>query len=113
MGSASGPDQIRVAIADERRLIADALAALIDARDEFSVTGVTSDGRALGAIAKQRPAVILIGVGSGSEGAFALVRQLRPRLPDRRAQPHGGDTDARQAVVTVTVRPRLRSCGSG
>jgi two-component system, NarL family, response regulator DesR len=72
---------VRVAVADPRRLIAEALAALIAAREGFSVTGAIVAGDAVKAISEQRPDVVVISSGADSRSGMALVRELRRQLP--------------------------------
>lgn len=72
---------VRVAVADPRRLIAEALAALIAGRDGFSVTGALVADGAVEAISEQRPDVVVIGAGADSRSAMQLVRELRRRAP--------------------------------
>lgn len=72
---------VRVTIADGRRLIAEALAALISGREGFIVTGAVAGGDAVRAIAKQRPDLVVVGVGADSRHAMELVRDLRRRVP--------------------------------
>ena len=72
---------VRVAVADPRRLIAEALAALIADREGFSVTGAIVADEAVKAISEQRPDVVVIGAGADSRAAMALVRELRRREP--------------------------------
>jgi DNA-binding NarL/FixJ family response regulator len=70
-----------VAVADPRRLIAEALAALIANREGFAVTGaIVADGAAE-AISEQRPDVVVVGAGADSRPAMELVRELRRRVP--------------------------------
>lgn len=72
---------MRVAVADPRRLIAEALAALIANREGFAVTGaIVADGAAE-AISEQRPDVVVVGAGADSRPAMELVRELRRRVP--------------------------------
>ncbi len=72
---------VRVAVADPRRLIAEALAALIAGREGFSVTGaIVADG-AVEAVSAQRPDVVVIGAGADLRAAMELVRELRRRVP--------------------------------
>jgi DNA-binding NarL/FixJ family response regulator len=72
---------VRVAVADPRRLIAEALAALIGNREGFAVTGaIVADGAAQ-AISEQRPDVVVVGAGADSRPAMELVRELRRRVP--------------------------------
>lgn len=72
---------VRVAVADARRLIAEALAALIAAREGFSVTGAIAADNAVEAISEQRPDVVVISAGADSRAAMELVRDLRRRVP--------------------------------
>jgi DNA-binding NarL/FixJ family response regulator len=72
---------VRVAVADPRRLIAEALAALIANREGFSVTGATVVDGAVEVIAAQRPDVVVVGAGPDSRPAMQLVRELRRRMP--------------------------------
>jgi len=70
-----------VAVADPRRLIAEALGALIGEREGFSVTGAIVAAGAAEAISEQRPDVVVIGAGADSRAAMDLVRELRRRVP--------------------------------
>jgi two-component system, NarL family, response regulator DesR len=72
---------VRVAVADERRLIAEALAALIAGRKGFTVTGAVAGDDVVKTIAEQRPDLIVVGAGTDSRAAMALVRELRRRVP--------------------------------
>jgi two-component system response regulator DevR len=72
---------VRVAVTDQRRLIAEALAALIAAREGFSVTGAVAGERSVDVIAEQRPDVVVVGAGADSRPARELVRDLRQRVP--------------------------------
>jgi two-component system, NarL family, response regulator DesR len=69
--------QVRVAIVDRRRLIADALAALIRTMDGFVVVDVFDGGEELPAIVARDPGVLLVGTGTDLSGGFALIRSLR------------------------------------
>jgi DNA-binding NarL/FixJ family response regulator len=71
------PTRIRVAVADGRRLIAEALAALIRTMEGFVVVGVFDGAEALPAIVARNPGVLLVGVGADGREAFELVRSLR------------------------------------
>ena len=78
----STPVPIRVAVADRRRLIAEAFAALISTREGFTVTGILSGDSSPAAIAAQQPDVILVGAGSGGRinGSMSSVsRSTAPR----------------------------------
>jgi DNA-binding NarL/FixJ family response regulator len=72
---------VRVAVVDRRRLIAEALAALIAERDGFLVTGAILAEVAVEAVAQQRPDVVVVGAGADSRPAMNLVRELRRRAP--------------------------------
>lgn len=72
---------VRVAVADRRRLIAEALAALIANREGFSVTGASVVDGAAKAIVEQRPDVVVVGAGLDSRSAMELVRELRRCMP--------------------------------
>jgi two-component system, NarL family, nitrate/nitrite response regulator NarP len=74
--TSAGP-AIRLAIADERRLIAESLAALLRAMDGFSVLGAFAGEEALTQVVAQRPEVLLVALGSCRGGALDLVRSLR------------------------------------
>ena len=76
-----GTRPVRVVVADRRRLIAEALAALIADRDGFSVTGAIVAELAVEAVLEQRPDVVVVGAGADSRPAMDLVRELRRRVP--------------------------------
>jgi DNA-binding NarL/FixJ family response regulator len=68
-------------VADRRRLIAEALAALIANREGFSITGAIVADDAVEAILEQRPDVAVVSAGGDSRPAMELVRELRRRMP--------------------------------
>jgi DNA-binding NarL/FixJ family response regulator len=72
---------IRVVVADERRLIAEALAALIGRMPGFVVTGVIPNGLSLETIAAQHPDLVLVGVAPASHAAYEFVDSLHARDP--------------------------------
>ena len=72
---------MRVAVADPRRLIAEALGALIANREGFSVTGAIVTEGAANAIAAQPPDVVVVGLGPDPRLAMELIRELRTRVP--------------------------------
>ena len=74
---AVAPPQVRVAVADGRRLIAEALAALIRTMDGFVVVDVFDGGEELPAIVARDPGVLLVGTGTDLSGGFQLIRSLR------------------------------------
>jgi two-component system, NarL family, nitrate/nitrite response regulator NarP len=73
---------IRVAVGDERRMIAEALAALVGTMSGFAVTAVIVGESGLCAIAAEPPDLVLAGVEPGSGAGFGLVRSIRARMPD-------------------------------
>ena len=74
--------EIRVAVADERRMIAEALAALLGTLPRFSVTAVIAGAAGVCTILAQPPDLVLAGVDPGSRSGFELVRSLREQLPE-------------------------------
>jgi DNA-binding NarL/FixJ family response regulator len=70
---------VRLAVVDERRLIAEAIAALLGKVMGSAVKGLVAGDRALTAIAVERPDIVLVGVGAGSEAGLDLVRSLQAR----------------------------------
>jgi DNA-binding NarL/FixJ family response regulator len=72
---------LRVAVSDRRRLIAEALAALIADREGFTVTGAVSADDPARAIDEQRPDVIVVSAGADSRAAMEMVRNLRRQAP--------------------------------
>lgn len=79
--SAPANHPVRVAVADPRRLIAEALAALIANRKGFTVTGAIADAGAAKAISEQRPDVVVVGAGADARPAMQLIRELRRHVP--------------------------------
>lgn len=73
---------IRVAVADERRMIAEALAALVDTLRGFSVTGVITGAADVCMIAAEPPDLVFAGVDPGSRAGFELVRAARAQMPE-------------------------------
>ena len=83
MGHIRGPadarprEAIRVAVADTRHLIAEALGALVATMDGLELVEVFDGTDALPTIVSRHPDVLLVGIGGDSTGAFELVRSLR------------------------------------
>jgi two-component system, NarL family, nitrate/nitrite response regulator NarP len=73
---------IRVVIGDRRRLIAEALATLIEAMDGFTVAGVVAGDDTVSAITTEKPDLAVVGVGEDTEGAVELVQIFTARAPD-------------------------------
>jgi two-component system, NarL family, nitrate/nitrite response regulator NarP len=68
---------IRVAVADVRQLIAEALGALVATMDGLELVEVFDGAAALPAIVARDPEVLLVGIGADPTDAFELVRSLR------------------------------------
>ena len=83
MGHIRGPADartraaIRVAVADTRHLIAEALGALVATIDGLELVEVFDGTEALSTIISRHPDVLLVGIGGDSTAAFELVRSLR------------------------------------
>jgi DNA-binding NarL/FixJ family response regulator len=69
--------QTRVVVVDGRRLIADALAALIRTIEGFVVVDVCDGDAAVSTILERDPQVLLIGAGRDLSRAFEVIRPLR------------------------------------
>lgn len=74
--------QVRVAVADNRRLIAEALAALIRTMDGFEVTNVFGGADEVPSIVARRPGVLLVGTGADLSSGYQLVRSVREIAAD-------------------------------
>lgn len=79
MAAAPRAPAIRVVVVDERRLVAEALAALISTFAGFSVTEVLAPETVIDAIAEQAPDVLLMGIPANSHTACELLRTMRDR----------------------------------
>jgi two-component system, NarL family, nitrate/nitrite response regulator NarL len=75
-------DAIRVVIGDRRRLIAEALAALIETLEGFTVTGVVAGDEVVPAIAAPMPDLAVVGVGEDTDGVVDLVETFTARAPE-------------------------------
>ena len=71
----------RVLLADDHRMMAEGLKALL--RDEFELVGIVEDGRAMiEAAEKLRPDVIIADVTMPNLNGFEALTQLRKTHPD-------------------------------
>ena len=75
-------EHIRVAIVDNRRLIAESLAALVARMEGFAVIAAHSGEQALGAVVGRAPDVLLLGVGSDRSASLELTSSLRRAVPE-------------------------------
>jgi two-component system, NarL family, response regulator DesR len=92
-GAAVAPRRaIRVAVADRRRLIADALAVAISSREELTVTGVIDTGN-WQPVAGRPPDVVLVGIGADRAAGLDLVCQLETRMPSVKILLHAESLD--------------------
>jgi two-component system, NarL family, nitrate/nitrite response regulator NarP len=73
---------IRVAVGDERRMIAEALAALVGTMSGFAVTAVVAGEAGVRTIVAEPPDLVLAGVDPSSGAGFSLVRSIRARMPE-------------------------------
>ena len=76
------PQVVRVAVGDERRMIAEALAALVGAMPGFAVTAVVVGEAGVCTLVARPPDLVLAGVNPATGAGFALVRSIRVRLPE-------------------------------
>ncbi len=80
--TAQGQVEIRVAIADGRPLIAEALAAVVNAQDGFTVTVAVAGRDGLPMLVADPPDVVLLGAGADPRAAARLASSLRKLAPD-------------------------------
>jgi len=73
---------IRVAVGDERQMIAEALAALVGTMPGFTVTAVLASEASLSTVVAEPPDLVLVGVDGGSNAGFGLVRSIRALQPE-------------------------------
>ena len=73
---------IRVAIADDRRLIGESLAALVGGMEGFAVSAAYTGEEALGEVVAHPPDVLLVGVAGGHSSPLELARSLRRLVPE-------------------------------
>jgi DNA-binding NarL/FixJ family response regulator len=71
------PRTIKVAVGDKRRLVAEAVAALVGTMPRFVVSGVIAPGRAVSAVQAQEPDVLILGVAPGSDTVLAIAHDVR------------------------------------
>jgi DNA-binding NarL/FixJ family response regulator len=81
-GEATRAVPVRVVIADDRRLIADALRALVETLDGFTVAATTTAGDSFAAVESQDPHVLVLCVDDDAPEAERRVQSLRQHYPD-------------------------------
>ena len=85
MTGTPGPDQIRVLIADDQRVVRDGLAMLVALIDDVEVVGTASDGAEAVRLAEDyRPDVVLMDLRMPGTDGIAATADLRQRLPSTR-----------------------------
>jgi DNA-binding NarL/FixJ family response regulator len=78
----NGPNKIRVLIADDHRLFAQALRAILDADDRLEVAGYAADGaEAVELAAALHPDVILMDISMPVMDGFQATKQIRKQQP--------------------------------
>jgi DNA-binding NarL/FixJ family response regulator len=88
---------IRVLIAEDQRVMSDALRLVLELEGDIAVVGVVDDGaRAVAEALLRRPDVILMDIHLAVTGGIAATRALLERWPD-----------ARVLVLTTDPSPRL------
>ena len=83
MGKNGGMKRIRVLIADDHSLFAQALQAILGTDRRFEVVGLAKDGRqAVELAAALKPDVVLMDIAMPVLDGFQATRQLRKRSPE-------------------------------
>jgi DNA-binding NarL/FixJ family response regulator len=79
--SESNTRTIKVAVGDKRRLVAEAVAALVGTLPGFAVSGLVAPDRALSAVEAQEPDVLILGVAPGSDAVMEIAHGVRASAP--------------------------------
>ena len=101
-----GSDQVRVLIADDQRLFAEALEAILSTDGRIKVVGRAADGGGAVDLAREhQPDVVLMDIAMPVLDGFAATEQIRAQVPDARVIILSG-SDATQDIS------RARSVGA-
>jgi DNA-binding NarL/FixJ family response regulator len=93
----------RVAVADERLLIAEALASMVADEPAFDVVSVCSGTLEADSIAEAEPDIVLVGTGASVDVALELIDSLAPHIPQAQIVLMA-DTLSREVVNAVLER---------
>jgi DNA-binding NarL/FixJ family response regulator len=78
-------DRVRVVIADDQRLFAEALEAILSTDGRIAVVGRASDGRAaVELVEAERPDVVLMDIAMPVLDGIAATEQIRAQVPATR-----------------------------
>ena len=78
-------DQVRVLIADDQRLFAEALEAILSTDGRIKVVGRAANGSgAVDLALEHRPDVVLMDIAMPVMDGFAATEQIREQVPDAR-----------------------------
>jgi DNA-binding NarL/FixJ family response regulator len=78
-------DRVRVVIADDQRLFAEALEAILSTDGRIAVVGRATDGRAaVDLVRDSRPDVVLMDIAMPVLDGIAATEQIRDEAPDTR-----------------------------
>jgi CheY-like chemotaxis protein len=81
----TGPDRIRVLIADDHRMFAEALVAILGTDDRLEIAGQAGDGaEAVRLALKARPDVILMDISMPVMDGLQATKQIRKQWPTAR-----------------------------
>ena len=101
-----GSDQVRVLIADDQRLFAEALEAILSTDGRITVVARAADGGCAVELAlEHQPDVVLMDIAMPVLDGFAATEQIRAQVPDARVIILSG-SDATQDIS------RARSVGA-
>src|ERR1051326_1959776 len=83
MGRRRGSSTLRVLIADDHRLLLEALVALLEPLPDIEVVAVTHESvRVLSLVAEHRPDVVVLHYGMPGPDGLTLLDRLRRQHPD-------------------------------